>query len=97
MAREEEIDKAMVAYSNETKFDGCDYIVEVAIETAFIAGAMWADKNPQPIYIVLRYEEHSDYVEKVFFDKAKAEAYCKKFNDNPREYSRGIETMEITL
>lgn len=46
MTREEEIDNALVAYSNETEFDGCDYIGEVAKEKAFIAGAKWADKHP---------------------------------------------------
>ena len=53
--------------------------------------------NPRRLYIVMRCEEHSDYVEKVFVDKDKAIAYCEKYNSNPREYSRTIEEMEVTL
>ena len=64
---------------------------------ACIVGARWADSNPRRLYIVQRCEEHSDYVEKVFVDKEKAIAYCVKFNSNPREYSRSIEEMEVTL
>lgn len=60
-------------------------------------GARWADSNPPRLYIVMRCEEHSDYVEKVFVDKNKAVAYCEKYNSNPREYSRTIEEMEVTL
>ena len=64
---------------------------------AFIVGARYADANPRNVYIVIRQEEHSDYAEKVFVDKKKAEAYCKSLNDNPKEYSRVIEEMEVTL
>ena len=64
---------------------------------ACMVGARWADSNPRLLYVVMRCEEHSDYVEKVFVDKDKAFAYCDKYNSNPREYSRAIEEMEITL
>ena len=64
---------------------------------ACMVGARWADSNPPRLYIVVRCEEHSDYVEKVFVDKDKAIAYCDKYNSNPREYSRTIEEMEVTL
>jgi hypothetical protein len=64
---------------------------------ACMVGARWADNNPRRLYIVMRCEEHSDYVEKVFVDKDKAIAYCDKYNSNPREYSRTIEEMEVTL
>ena len=63
----------------------------------FMVGARWADEFPRRLYIVQRCEEHSDYVEKVFVDKDKAVAYCEKYNSNPREYSRTIEEMEVTL
>ena len=63
----------------------------------FMVGARWADSNPRLLYIVMRCEEHSDYVEKVFVDKDKAIAYCDQYNSNPREYSRTIEEMEVTL
>lgn len=64
---------------------------------ACMVGARWADSNPRLLYIVMRCEEHSDYVEKVFVDKDKAIAYCNQYNSNPREYSRTIEEMEVTL
>lgn len=63
----------------------------------FLVGARWADNNPRKVYIVMRCEEHSDYVEKVFVDKNKAVSYCDQYNSNSREYSRTIEEMEITL
>ena len=47
MTREEEIKKAEVEYFNETYFDGCDYVGEVAKTAAFIAGAKWADEHPK--------------------------------------------------
>ena len=53
--------------------------------------------NSRNVFIVMRQEEHSDYAEKVFVDKGKAETYCKPLNDNPNEYSRVIEEMEVTL
>lgn len=53
--------------------------------------------NCRNVFIVMRQEEHSDYAEKVFVDKGKAETYCKPLNDNPNEYSRIIEEMEVTL
>lgn len=64
---------------------------------ACMVGARWADNNPRRLYIVMRCEEHSDYVEKVFVDKDKAIDYCDQYNSNPREYSRTIEEMEVTL
>ena len=64
---------------------------------ACMVGARWADSNPRLLYIVMRCEEHSDYVEKVFVDKDKAISYCNQYNSNPREYSRAIEEMEVTL
>lgn len=53
--------------------------------------------NSRNVFIVMRQEEHSDYAEKVFVDKGKAETYCKPLNENPKEYSRVIEEMEVTL
>lgn len=45
MTREEQIKQAEVKYSDDTLFDGCDYIGQVAKQEAFIAGAKWADKT----------------------------------------------------
>lgn len=47
MTREEQIQQAEINYSDDTIFDGCDYIGQVAKQEAFIAGAKWADANPQ--------------------------------------------------
>ena len=57
----------------------------------------WADNNPQKVYVVVRCEEHSDYVERVFVDKTKANEYCKQFEGVSNEYSRDVEEMEVTL
>jgi hypothetical protein len=45
ITREEQIKQAEIKYSNDTLFDGCDYIGQVAKQEAFIAGAEWADKT----------------------------------------------------
>ena len=45
MTREEQIKQAEVKYSDDTLFDGCDYIGQIAKQEAFIAGAKWADKT----------------------------------------------------
>ena len=49
------------------------------------------------VYVVTRCEEHSDYVEKVFFDENKAQEYCDQFNGNENEYARHITKVEVTL
>lgn len=67
------------------------------IREGFIKGAKWADDNQRHVYVVMRQEEHSDYVEKVFVDRMKAESYCKQFNEKKNEYSRYYEEMEVTL
>ena len=55
-------------------------------------------KELAPIaYVVTRCEEHSDYVEEVFFDEDKAQAYCDKFKGNENEYARHITTVKVTL
>ena len=43
------------------------------------------------VFIVIRVEEHSDYVEKVFFNNEQAEKYVAQFADNPDEYARHVE------
>lgn len=48
-------------------------------------------------YVVTRSEEHSDYVEKVFFDEDKAQEYCDQFKGNENEYARHITKVEVTL
>ena len=48
-------------------------------------------------YVVTRCEEHSDYVEEVFFDEDKAQKYCDQFKGNENEYARHITKIEVTL
>ena len=48
-------------------------------------------------YVVTRCEEHSDYVEEVFFNEDKAQAYCEQFKGNENEYARHITTVKVTL
>lgn len=95
MNRDEQIkDFALRRFGN---LDGRQSQYMLAKIQACIVGSRWADNNPRRLYIVQRSEEHSDYVEKVFVDKDKAVAYCNQYNSNPREYSRTIEEMEVTL
>ena len=56
MTREEQIEKAEIKYFNETIFDGCDYVGEVAKTAAFIAGANWADENPNKKLVYTKQE-----------------------------------------
>lgn len=65
------------------------------IREGFIMGAKWADDNQRNVYVVMRQEEHSDYAEKVFVDRKKAESYIKQFNEKKNEYSRYYEEMEV--
>lgn len=48
-------------------------------------------------YVITRCEEHSDYVEEVFFDKDKAQEYCDQFKENEDEYARHITEVKVTL
>ena len=88
--RIKEITKAAFEVSGLHPFHG-------EIREGFIKGAKWADNNPRNVYIVMRQEEHSDYIEKVFVDRKKAESYCKQFNEKKNEYSRYYEEMEVSL
>jgi hypothetical protein len=55
-------------------------------------------KEPASIvYVVTRCEEHSDYVEKVFFNEDKAQEYCDQFKGNENEYARYITKVKVTL
>jgi hypothetical protein len=55
-------------------------------------------EKPAPTaYVVTRCEEHSDYVEQVFFDEDKAQKYCDQFKGNENEYARHITEIEVTL
>lgn len=94
MTREEEIRR------QASKYGEPEYLLQtpnILGAQGFIQGAMWADSHPRKLYVVVRCEEHDDYVEKVFVDKTKANEYCNKFEGNPNEYGRYYEEMEVTL
>ena len=59
--------------------------------------AQWKDEQYKTAYVVTRCEEHDDYVEQVFFDKIKAEEYCKPYNEDENSYYRNITKIEVTL
>ena len=93
MTREEEIiETAKFIYSPSSSIPQ-----SLPMRVGFIEGAKWADSHPRKVYVVVRCEEHDDYIEKVFVDKAKANEYCNKFEGNPNEYGRYYEEMEVTL
>ena len=48
--------------------------------------AQWKDEQYKIAYIVTRSDLHYDEVEKVFFDKSKAEEYCKLYNEDENSY-----------
>lgn len=54
-------------------------------------------QEPIIVYVITRCEEHSDYVEEVFFDEDKAQKYCDQFKGNENEYARHITKVEVTL
>lgn len=59
--------------------------------------AQWKDEQYKIAYVVTRSDLHYDEVEKVFFDKSKAEEYCKSFNEDKNIYHRNITEIEISL
>ncbi len=92
MTRKEEIEHAAYDYLCGDK----SYASSLESK-GFVKGAKWADEHPKTLYVITRCEEHSDYVEKVFVDKEKAEEYCRKFEDNEDEYGRDITEINVTL
>ncbi len=56
-----------------------------------------AEELASVAYVVTRCEEHSDYVEKVFFDENKAHEYRDQFKGNDNEYARHITKVKVTL
>lgn len=59
--------------------------------------AQWKDEQYKTSYVVTRSDLHYDEVEKVFFDKEKAEEYCKPYNEDENSYHRNITEIEVTL
>ena len=70
---------------------------DAAIETAKEFINSNRKKDPLTAYVVTRCEEHSDYVEEVFFDENKAQEYCDQFKGNENEYARHMTTVKVTL
>lgn len=59
--------------------------------------ARWKDEQFKIAYVVTRSDLHYDEVEKVFFDKNKAEEYCKSYNEDENCSHRNITEIEVTL
>ena len=101
MTREEEIkQKSLDVFPIKERYNKKatgSYDANFQKRKAFEWGAEWADSHPRKVYVVVRCEEHDDYVEKVFVDKTKANEYCNLFEGNPNEYGRYYEEMEVTL
>ena len=55
-----------------------------------------AAMRKQIYYVVLRSEEHADYVERLYKDRGKAEEYCRQFEGNEDEYGRDIVEIELS-
>ena len=84
MTREEEIKQAEIKYSDDTLFDGCDYIGQYAKQEAFIAGAKWADEHPRKDFVSiddvckqLGDQDMTKYISGIFAGPASI-----SFNDN---------------
>ena len=78
--------------------EGCEFECDsLDIYKGAMKMADWKDKEYKTAYVVTRSEEHCDYVEKVFFDKRKAEEYCKPFNEDKNSYHRDITKIEVSL
>ena len=71
--------------------------VQEAKQAYFIEGYHQAEKDFATAYVVTRCEEHSDYVEDVFFDEDKAQEYCDQFKGDENEYARHITKVKVTL
>lgn len=64
---------------------------------ACLGMAQWKDEQYKTAYVVTRSDLHYDEVEKVFFDKSKAEEYCKSYNEDENSYHRDITKIEVSL
>ena len=98
MTREEQIKELWEkAYKHLPQDCSNELTLEEICGMFFELGWRASDENPRPLYVVVRQEEHDDYVEKVFVDKSKAGSYCRQFVNNPNEYNRYSTEMEVTL
>ena len=75
------------------KWEMGNYIYEKLI--SFLNTLEVKEIQKKNLYVVTRCEEHSDYVEKAFFSKEKAENYCKQFEGNEDAYGRDITEIEV--
>lgn len=83
---------------SEKLYSGCkDYIGKRDLFSYLMSMAQWKDEQYKIAYIVTRIDLHYDEVEKVFFDKSKAEEYCKSFNEDENGYHRNITKIEVSL
>lgn len=96
MTNEEKAKELAIKSTRHTDDNGKE-LYNVFVEAALQEMAEWKDKQYSIAYVVTRCEEHSDYVEEVFFDIEKAEQYCAKYNSNEDNYRRHITKINVTL
>ena len=93
----EEIDRQKIGYNVDGKhsveYDTTRKILNI-IDTLEMKDV---EELASVAYVVTRCEEHSDYVEKVFFDENKAHEYRDQFKGNDNEYARHITKVKVTL
>lgn len=97
MTNEEKSFKIAKSFVSKRIENTASKILTLQIESACKQMAQWKDEQYKTAYVVTRSEEHCDYVEKVFFDKEKAEEYCKPFNEDENSYHRDITEIEVSL
>lgn len=52
-------------------------------------------KPKMKVHIVIRQEEHDDYIEKVFYAGCNAQKYADEINKNKDDYPRRVETYDV--
>lgn len=73
------------------------YEREILLNVKKVINSLEVKELAPIVYVVTRCEEHSDYVEEVFFDEDKAQEYCEQFKGNENEYARHITKVKVTL
>lgn len=92
------VDKGKYAEEYDCAYrDGINAVLHILKNRLDTLEVKEAEELASTAYVVTRCEEHSDYVESVFFDENKAQAYCDQFNGNENEYARHITKVEATL
>lgn len=90
-------EKARALASKYARRSRSNELSKEAVRQGAMEMAEWKEKQHSIAYVVTRCEEHSDYVEEVFFDIEKAKQCCAKYNSNEDNYRRHITKVNVTL